>query len=593
MIESLYILMITAAACSVLGVFLVLRGLSMVSDAISHSVLLGIVLAFFVVKDIDSVWLLIGAAIFGVLTTLAIELLIKSRRVSEDSAVGLVFPLFFSIAVILITKYARNVHLDTEIVLTGEVILAPFNRVDFFGFSLPRAMVQMGIVFCINMIFIVLSFTRMKLSTFDPVFATVAGVGSVLLYYVFMGLVSLTAVAAFESVGAILAISFFIAPAASAYLLTKDLKTTLALAIGYAIINSYLGYVFAIKHNLSMSGMCAAVSGITFFITVVLCKGGLVSKAIERIKSKYRFNTELLLLHIGTHKKDSNMLGELGFESIRKHVNWSEAKLKYHIKALIDKGYVYKASERGVYLLTESGYKQRESIKKQYGLLMGEEEMAKIDTSRDDYISAIYQCMEAEGYATNKQISDKLGIKAASVSEMIRKLVDAEDVYLDNKLIYLTQNGMSRAKQILTKHRLWEIFLVKYLGYNWQNVHEDAKTLEHVTSDRLKDRLNDFLEKPMHCPHGNEVFDNHPKRDQVKNLSALKPGESGTIHKVFDDHKLLEYMEEKDLALDDRLLVKEIDSFDNSVLVVKEGREIYIAGRAADKMMMLLEKNKN
>lgn len=588
MIESLYILIITAAACSVLGVFLVLRGLSMVSDAISHSVLLGIVLAFFVVRDIDSVWLLIGAAVFGVLTTLTIELLIKSRRVSEDSAVGLVFPLFFSIAVILITKYARNVHLDTEIVLTGEVILAPFNRVDFFGFSLPRAMVQMGIVFCINILFILLSFNRMKLSTFDPVFATVAGVSSILLYYLFMGLVSLTAVAAFESVGAILTISFFIAPAASAYLVTKDLKSTIALAIVYAIINSCLGYVFAVKHNFSMSGMCAAVSGLTFFVTVLFCRGGLISKAVERIKSRHRFNAELLLLHIGTHKGDENMLGELGFESIRKHINWSEAKLKYHIHALIEKGYVYKASRQGVYLLTESGNHLRLRIKQQYGLLMGEEEMAKIDTSRDDYISAIYQCMEAQGHATNKQLSDKLGIKAASVSEMVKKLAEAEDVYLENKLIYLTPSGMKRAKQILTKHRLWEIFLVKYLGYNWQNVHEDAKTLEHVTSERLKNRLNDFLEKPMHCPHGNEIFENHPKVDQVRNLSALKPGESGIIHKVFDDHKLLEYMEEKGLALDDRLIVMEIDSFDNSVLVEKEGEKIYIAGRAADKMMMLL-----
>lgn len=372
MIESLYILMVTAAACSVLGVFLVLRGLAMVSDAISHSVLLGIVLAFFVVKDIDSPWLLIGAAIFGVLTTLAIELLIKSRRVSEDSAVGLVFPLFFSIAVILITKYARNVHLDTEIVLTGEVILAPFNRVMFFGKLLPKALVNMGIVFCINMVFIILSFTRMKLSTFDPVFATVAGVSSVVLYYVFMGLVSLTAVAAFESVGAILAISFFIAPAASAYLVSKDLKATIALSIAYALLNSYLGYKIAVRYNLSMSGMCAAVSGVTFFVTVLFCKGGLIFRMIERAKNKYRFNSELLMLHIGNHTGKPDMFEELGLKSIKKHINWSDIKLKRHINTLTTKGYVYKETEHGIYLLTDRGKEVQREIRRRYGLFTKE-----------------------------------------------------------------------------------------------------------------------------------------------------------------------------------------------------------------------------
>lgn len=148
MIESLYILIITAAACSILGVFLVLRRLSMVSDAISHSVLLGIVIGFFITKDLRSVWLIVAAALFGVFTTMAIEVLIKSRRVGEDAAVGIIFPLFFSIAVILITRFARNVHLDTDMVLMGEVIVAPFNRTTVLGISLPKALIIDRIIAC-------------------------------------------------------------------------------------------------------------------------------------------------------------------------------------------------------------------------------------------------------------------------------------------------------------------------------------------------------------------------------------------------------------------------------------------------------------
>ena len=230
MIESLYILIITSLACAVLGVFLVLRRLSMVSDAISHSVLLGIVIGYFVTKDIGSVLLIIGASLFGVLTTVCIELLIKSKRVTEDASVGIIFPLFFSIAVILITRYARNVHLDTEVVLIGEIILAPLHRINFLGLSLPKALVQMVFVLLINAAFIAVFYRKLKISSFDPVYAGVAGIAGTGLYYVFMALVSFTAVSAFESVGAILAIAFFISPAASAYLISKDLKITIFLA---------------------------------------------------------------------------------------------------------------------------------------------------------------------------------------------------------------------------------------------------------------------------------------------------------------------------------------------------------------------------
>ena len=95
MIESLYILIITSLACAILGVFLVLRRLSMVSDAISHSVLLGIVIGYFITKDIGSALLIIGASLFGVLTKICIELLIKSKSVSEDASVGIIFQMFF------------------------------------------------------------------------------------------------------------------------------------------------------------------------------------------------------------------------------------------------------------------------------------------------------------------------------------------------------------------------------------------------------------------------------------------------------------------------------------------------------------------
>lgn len=584
--EVLYILIITSISCSILGVFLVLRNLAMVSDAISHSILLGIVIGYFITKDIDSIWLSMGAAIFGVITTLAIELLIRSKRVSADASVGIVFPLFFSIAVILITKYARNIHLDTEIVLTGEVILAPFNRMEILGISLPKILVHMSVVFLVNILFIVFYFNRMKISSFDAIFAAVSGIGINILYYIFMGLVSFTAVSAFESVGAVLTIAFFVAPAASAYLVTKSLKRTIFLSMVYAIINSCIGYILAIKYNISIAGMCAFVSGITFIITVLICRDGIITRLLDRLDKKFKFSRELLILHIGNHINEKDMLDELGYATIKKHIGWQDAKLKLHMDTLIRRGYIYKVDDKGVYNLSEAGKQLRLQIKKQYGLFNEEEDMAKIDTSRDDYILAIYDHMEKSGYTTNKQLSEALSIKAGSVSEMLKKLVESGDVCINDREVYLTEEGLIKARRLLTKHRLWELFLVEYLGYSWQDVHEDAKALEYVTSDNLKNKLNDFLERPMHCPHGNEIFDNHPEKDVLKKLSYVYSGETCKVHKVTDDKELLKYLEAKDIALGDELFIKAVDSFDNSILVSKNGKDIHVAGKAADRIMV-------
>ena len=588
MIESLYILIMTSLACSILGVFLVLRKLSMVSDAISHSVLLGIVLAYFIVKDITSPFLILGATIFGVLTTLGIELLIKSKRVSADASVGIIFPLFFSIAVILITRYARNVHIDTDVVLMGEIILAPFRRVEILGFSLPRTLFTMFIVFIINLSFVGLFFTKMKISSFDPTYAFVSGIAGSVLYYIFMALVSFTAVASFESVGAILSIAFFIAPAASAYLISKDLKMTLLLAGFYAIINACIGYALAVKFNISMAGMCAVVSGITFLFTIFVCPNGIFTRVYNRIKNKKRFSRELLILHIDNHSKGEDVLRELGYSTIKEHIGWSDRKLRYYLDILIKKGFVYRNKEKGVYNLTESGKQISHNIKLEYGLMIGENDMAKIDTSRDDYISAIYECMEKGEIATNKYLAGVLKLSAASVTEMIKKLVDDGDVYLENKSISLTEEGKSKARAYLTKHRLWELFLVEYLGYSWQNVHEDAKALEYVTSNGLKDKLNEFLNKPKHCPHGNEIYENHHDEDKLKKLSELSIGTKCKVHKVDDDKDLLEYLEDKHISLGDEFVVEELDAFDSSVLVFAKNEKKHIAGKAAVRIMVEL-----
>ena len=353
--ESLFVLIATAAACALLSPFLVLRKLSMVSDAISHSVLLGIVLAFFIVKDVGSPLLIAGAALFGVITVFAVEFLSGTGLVKNDDAVGIVFPMFFALAVVLITKFARNVHLDTDIVLMGEVIIAPLNRTEFLGMDLPKAFVQMGILFIVNLLFIIIFFKELKITTFDKGFAKLAGFSSVALFYALMTLSSLTAGTAFEAVGAILVVSVLITPGAAAYLISKDLKAMIAISVGYAVINSIIGYVLSLLMNVSMSGMTAAVAGVTFLITFLFNREGLITAIFIRLKRKSELKPELFLTHIGNHSGKKEELEELGLGSIRDHLKWKQAEVDKIAGRLIRRGLIRIDINKNIYDLTERG----------------------------------------------------------------------------------------------------------------------------------------------------------------------------------------------------------------------------------------------
>jgi manganese/zinc/iron transport system permease protein len=126
---------VVAAACALPGVFLVLRRMALISDAISHAILPGIVLAFFVVEDLSSPLLVVGAAGMGLVTVVLIELLRRTELVREDAAIGLVFPVLFSAGVVLIARFADDVHLDIDAVLLGELAFAPFDRLVFWGWD--------------------------------------------------------------------------------------------------------------------------------------------------------------------------------------------------------------------------------------------------------------------------------------------------------------------------------------------------------------------------------------------------------------------------------------------------------------------------
>ncbi len=366
MIESLYILIVCAISCGLIGVFVMLRGLSMVTDAISHSVLLGIILAFFVTHSIDSPLLLISASVFGLLTVFLIEMLGQTGYVKKEDAVGIVFPIFFALAVILITKFARNVHVDTEVVLMGEVILSPLNRIVLFGISIPKFLVVNIVMLLINVAFIAVFYKELKVSTFDEEFAVIAGFSSTALFYALMTLVSMTSVASFNAVGSILVISFLITPGATAYLLTKNLKSMLVLTAIFGVISSVVGFYLSIHFNVSMAGMCAVIGMLLFLVVTVVNPNGIVTKFILRGKNKREQLEALVLIHIGRHTGKASETEELGKDTIYKHLNWEKTVFEKKSEALIKSGLVTLKS--GIYYLTKDGEQKLQEYCNRYGV---------------------------------------------------------------------------------------------------------------------------------------------------------------------------------------------------------------------------------
>lgn len=278
---ALSVVMITAVSCALLGVFLILKNMAMVADALSHTVLLGIVLGYFIAGDLDSPILFVGAALFGVMTVYAIEYVVNKFAIQSDAATGLVFTLLFAIGIILISKYARDVHLDVDVVLSGEVVFAALNTTNIFGFDVPISFVDMFVMLLINIAFVAVTYQQLKVSIFDPVYAKSIGVAVGLLNLVLMTLVSITTVVAFDTVGAILVISLMVAPALSAHLLSKRLMTMLLVAVLYGVINSLIGYYVAIYFNVSISGTIAFTVFVTFLLTFLFAPNGLIGKRMK------------------------------------------------------------------------------------------------------------------------------------------------------------------------------------------------------------------------------------------------------------------------------------------------------------------------
>ncbi len=334
-IEIQLIAAVTAAACGLVGAFLVLRKTALLSDAISHAILPGIVLAFFQTENLNSPLLLVAAALTGVLTVGVIEALGQSRLVKQDAAIALVFPALFSVGVILISRYASGVHLDADAVLLGDPAFAWIERFEVGGRDLgPQSLWLMGAVLVVVALFVSLFYKELKLSTFDPALAAALGFAPAAVHYALMSLVSVVAVGAFDVVGSILVVGLMIAPPAAAWLLTDRLPVLLTLSVALGVVSAVAGYWLARGLDVSIAGAMAVMAGVVFTLCLAFAPHrGLVAQARRRARHRVAFAERMLLVHLLHHEDTPEAERECRVAHLEEHLHWTPAFAGQAIRA--------------------------------------------------------------------------------------------------------------------------------------------------------------------------------------------------------------------------------------------------------------------
>ncbi len=406
----------TNTACALVGCYLVLRRMSMLGDALSHAVLPGLVVAFVLSGSLGVATMFLGALVAGIITAVLVQWLHRGGGVPEDASMGVVFTALFALGVVLIKRYASAVDLDIECVFSGMIDMVDLKTVHIAGMEIPRALVSIAPVLVVNLVFIVLFWKELLLSSFDPGLATAMGFRAGLMYYVLMVLVAMTTVASFEQVGSILVVTMLIAPGATAHLLTDRLSRMMGIAAAVAVASAVVGHLAAVELNVETGGMMALAAGLFYAAAVVFSPRYGVLSALSRN------------LHMSVRVLREDLLGML-------------------------------------YRLEELGTRRR--------------------LERDQAIEGVGGGLLAHW--------------------ALHSLVRRGDAHRQGPVLELTDAGRAQARQLVRSHRLWEAYLVEFLGLPPDHVHEPAMRTEHFIGAALQQRVAAEVSDAEHDPHGRGI----------------------------------------------------------------------------------------
>ncbi len=347
-IQIITIALLVAYACTLPGIFLTLRGMALMSDAISHAILPGIVLMFLLTHNLHSPLLMIAASCTGILTVMLTESLIATKCLKKDAAIGLVFPLFFSIGIILICLYARTVHLDIDMVIMGEIIFAPFNTLYIYGYPMgPHALWHMIIILLLNSLFVATCYKELKATTFNPSFARALGFTPWIIQYLLMCLTSITCVGAFDIVGSIVVVALIIGPAATAYLCAKTVDRMITISFIVATLSVFCGYAGARICDVSIAGSIASTNGLLFILALCFApQRGLMWQCMQNNKQWQHHAIALLCFHINKHNACTH-------SQLQQNMNWSHKQCARILKKAMHENLISKHGQQ--FILTSHG----------------------------------------------------------------------------------------------------------------------------------------------------------------------------------------------------------------------------------------------
>ena len=213
--------------------------------------------------------------------------------------------------------------------------------------------------------------------------------------------------------------------------------------------------------------------------------------------------------------------------------------------------------------------------------------------TEENYLKAIYHLSKDDnGTVSTNALSESLNTKAASVTDMLKKLADKELInYEKYQGVTLTSAGKQKAIHIIRKHRLWEVFLVDKLNFKWDEVHDLAEQLEHIHSEKLINQLEEFLNFPETDPHGDPIPDKNGvlKSQELISISKMNIGENGKISGVTAHSKdFLQYLEKTGLILGENIKIIDKINFDGAVVIALNNKEQTISREVAKNLLIAL-----
>lgn len=432
-------------AASLLGNFLVLRKMSMLGDAITHAILPGLAAAFFITESRNSFTMFAGAVVVGVLTALLTEWIRRFGKVDEGASMGVVFTSLFALGLVMIVQAADHVELDPGCVLYGTIEMVPLDAIAT-GDTVPGTTKTLAIVCVVNLLFVMVFFKELMLSSFDSALADTLGFRSSLMHYALMTLVAVTAVASFESVGNILVVAMFVVTPATALMLTDRLWIMICLSAVFAILSAIFGHLAAI---LVPTWFMYALGWCTYAVSL----GG----AERPVWQDY-----------GTTNTSGMMAVVAG--------------CLFAVAVLF-------APKHGVFV---------KAVRRR---------MLSIKILAEDILAVMFRMEETDAgsHPTKSQLGEYLLAGPLATSMVLRVHARRGNVTPAGDGFQLTDRGRVRARWLVRSHRLWEQYLVDEAGVEASRTHAKAHGLEHVTDAKLMQRLNEETAGAQRDPHGREI----------------------------------------------------------------------------------------